>query len=808
PRFVISTPGSIGKIDEPARPWNRRSIYRSAARNFMEWTRGVVVVNPEPMQKTLFLFLFPLLLQAQQSWEEMDFGPFLQSSVTMPWSTDGEELDGITLKGITVKLDHGASICFDTDLLRYAGGWTDGWLKLMGTPFDGTHRPPERSRPAVTGQLVFGSGPIPGGSITGKFNDPRAEPYGPLPSTQAKYQGLYLQGNRVAFAYRLGDCSILEAPQAVQQDGQVLFTRTLHLSPSKETLSLLVCDLRNDFGHGKGFDGRPAIDNGRIQILGDLTAGVSELFGGHWRVSMGRRLILTLPPSTEERVCKIVLGKVSAETLLKELDQSLEDPRAFKKAGATRFPDVVKTHGSRGSEDDAFAVDTLTLPDANPWKAWLKVGGFDFFADGKRAAISTWAGDVWTVDGIDDALEELRWRRFATGLFQPLGLKIVDDTIYVSGRDQITRLHDTNGDGEADFYENFNNDVCATPNFHEFVFGLETDPDGNFYFSKGAPLMGTQYYDPISRHNGCMLRVSADGKKLDRFATGLRAPNGIGVGPDGQVTSGDNEGIWTPVCRINWMKEGGFYGCHGMSHDFPPPAAYEPPLCWLPFAVDNSTGGQVWVPKGTWGELGGELLHISYGQCALFHVLKQEVDGVMQGGVVRFPMSFNSGIMRGRFNAKDGHLYLAGLRGWQTRSATDGGLQRVRKTAKPMKRLIGLRVEKEGFELKFSTPLDRAIAEDLGSYTVKQWNYRWSEQYGSDLYSVDRPGEVLGKKGELKGDTVQLISATLLPDGQRVRLKTAALKVAMQIAITFDLEDTEGHELIQEYYGTINRLPR
>ena len=61
------------------------------------------------------------------------------------------------------------------------------------------------------------------------------------------------------------------------------------------------------------------------------------------------------------------------------------------------------------------------------------------------------------------------------------------DKIYVLGRDQITRLHDLNNDGEADFYENFNNDTVVTPNYHEFCLDLQTDSKGNFYFSKGSP---------------------------------------------------------------------------------------------------------------------------------------------------------------------------------------------------------------------------------------------------------------------------------------------------------------------------------
>src|SRR5262245_19023464 len=83
-------------------------------------------------------------VQAASRWDEMDYGPFLQSSVTMPWATNGEDIAGITLKGLSIRLGTNAAVCFDTALLRYAAGWTDNssnrWLQLFGTPFDGTHR--------------------------------------------------------------------------------------------------------------------------------------------------------------------------------------------------------------------------------------------------------------------------------------------------------------------------------------------------------------------------------------------------------------------------------------------------------------------------------------------------------------------------------------------------------------------------------------------------------------------------------------------------------------------------------------------
>ena len=208
--------------------------------------------------------------------------------------------------------------------------------------------------------------------------------------------------------------------------------------------------------------------------------------------------------------------------------------------------------------------------------------------------------------GIDEKLEKVTWRRFASGLYHPLGLKIVKGEIFVTCRDGIWRLNDLNNDGECDFYEAFNFDVKVTKSFHEFVFDLQTDPAGNFYFAKAGPVKnGGRGFDEIMAQHGTLMRVSPDGAKLDVIATGFRAPNGIGVGPHGELTSGDNEGTWTPACKINWIKPGGFYGVVPLAHREVPPTDYDRPLCWLPKRVDNSGGGQVWVPRGrTLGAVG------------------------------------------------------------------------------------------------------------------------------------------------------------------------------------------------------------
>ena len=65
----------------------------------------------------------------------MDFGPCLMTTF------DGGGLCGTTEKGLVIRLGDLGAVSFDTELLRMSVAWTDGWLKLRGTAYDGSHGP-------------------------------------------------------------------------------------------------------------------------------------------------------------------------------------------------------------------------------------------------------------------------------------------------------------------------------------------------------------------------------------------------------------------------------------------------------------------------------------------------------------------------------------------------------------------------------------------------------------------------------------------------------------------------------------------
>jgi hypothetical protein len=406
----------------------------------------------------------------------------------------------------------------------------------------------------------------------------------------------------------------------------------------------------------------------------------------------------------------------------------------------------------------------------------------------------------------------------------------VDGKVYVTGRDQITRLHDLNGDGEADFYENFNNECVATDNYHEFALDLQTDSAGNFYYAKGSPWTPTNQ----SPHQGTLLRVSKDGTKLDIFATGLRAPNGLGMGPQDLLSCSDNQGHWMPANRLNIVKQGGFYGMVPAAHrtmklraadgtefeanpssaadrekfktefwgkaDSPVPVAgHDLPLVWMPQNVDNSPGGEVWVNGGKWGPWEGRMLHMSYGKCLLYGVSMETVDGVAQGAVIKFPFKFPSGIQRGRFHPKDGQLYVTGLSVWQSDASKFGCFSRVRYTGKTVTMPLEVRAKKDGVELKFSAPVDAISAGDKENYNIERWNYAWTGNYGSpDLKVSD------GSKGK---DTMTIESATVSTDRTTVFLKLADMKPCMQMRMKYKVQSADGADVDYEIHNTIHRVP-
>ena len=564
----------------------------------------------------------------------------------------------------------------------------------------------------------------------------------------------------------------------------LIFSRTFNIAKAAGPIPMLV--LEKDGATASSESGAALLDtgDGLIPVAGVPLESAKGRIEAKLPPGRSKLFIWAGPKAELPRFQQAVQAASAAEDL------------APLTRGGRGWNSPVTTTGSLGREPGPFQSDVLTVPYENPSKSYMRLTGVDFFSDGKRAAVCTMDGDVWIVSGIDETLQKLTWKRFAAGLFQTLGLRIVDDVVYTLGRDQITRLHDLNGDGEADYYENFNNDCGVTPAYHEFTHDLQTDSQGNFYYLKGSNLGNA-----VVPYHGCLIKVSKDGKSSEVWTTGFRAPNGMTVGPGDVLVTSDNQGNWVPSTPINWIThKGQFCGFVPCAHQEPKPRERPDALCWIPYGQDNSGGGQLWATTTKWGAFNGELFHLSYGKCVLFHVLREPVGDTIQGGVVKFPFKFLSGVMRGRFNPGDGQMYFVGMRGWQTDATRDGCFQRVRYTGKPIHMPLSAKVTSTGINLLFTDPLDAESAGSADSYSAAWCNLRWTGDYGSPEFWVSQPN----KQGR---EPLPIQAASLLPDGKTVALKIDGLKPVHHLVIKYKIKGADGTPINQELDYTINKVP-
>ncbi len=533
-------------------------------------------------------------------------------------------------------------------------------------------------------------------------------------------------------------------------------------------------------------------------VGGPIMAGVAPTnVPATWSDRDGR-LLLTIPAGKEPlRFSVWIAAEPKGVFVSPAIVNADQDLKPLTQGGPARWKQQITTTAAIGSDTGPFANDVLTAPEGNPWLAQVRFTGLDFFADG-RMAVCSWDGDVWIVDGYLQG-DQITWHRIASGLYQPLGLKIIDDKIHLTCRDQLAVLHDLNGDEEIDFFECLNNDHQVTEHFHEFAMGLQTDAEGNFYYAKS----GRHALEAVVPHHGTLLKVSKDGSTTEILATGFRAANGVCLNPDGSFVVTDQEGFWNPKNRINWVtlsedRKPKFYGNMFGYHDVTDSSddAMEPPLCWITNAFDRSPGELLWVNSDHWGPLNGSLLNLSYGYGKVFLVPHEPVSiagkgDLMQGGMIELPIpAFPTGVMRGRFHPADGQLYLCGMFAWAGSATTPGGLYRLRATGQLMHLPAELHATKSGLKLTFTEALD-AESVNPASVHVKTWSLKRTANYGSQHHDE-------------KELTVR--EASLSDDGRTLTIAVDDLEPVWGMEIQYNLKANDGKVIAGTIHNTIHRL--
>ena len=720
------------------------------------------------------------------SMARMDYGSAMAQSFRLP----GERT---VPRGLAIKLGGDMIAVFDRNLMRYAMVAEEASIDLSNTEYM-----PSKGQtvPALKGEAIFATDPAPGWAKSGRFSDPRDDKLGPLPEGWAQFEGYYRHGKKVILAYRVGDSRVLDMPTAIERAGRVAIARHLRITPGSEPLGMRIADvtkitklkrtetglvIRREDGSGLHLSLAGAPDKARFEK------------------SNGGRIELSLPAKSKRyrfRLVQAPLEKGEKPAPALRAANATEPVVLHKLArgGATQWPKVLTREGKRAKNDSAYVVDTIPVPQDNPWGAFIRISGIAFYSDG-RAAVCTMNGDVYLVTGLDDDLDGVRWKRFATGLYEPLGIAIRNGQMFVLEQGQITRLLDRNGDREADYYQTYNADGILKP--RAYWTDLAIDQADNVYYTRSGNRA------PDTKGYGSLVRVSADGEQSSIYATGLRQPNGLAMHPSKDVLMvTDQEGHWTPATRIDQVEQGDYIGYYPTSPPNTPKDQYATPICWVPKGVDNSAASPVFIGDDRWGPLSGHWIYSSWGLARLNLLLTETVNGVRQGGVIPMPTGFfKSGVMRCRVGPHDGQLYTAGLAvsGWAGGGSKPATFRRVRYTGKPCFMPVAMHARQGGFELTFASPIESQSAKKLKNYTVKRWRYKRSSSYGSAAYSLKNPGQ----KGR---DNVKVSDVTVTANGKTVRLHIPDMQPAQQMMIRYNLKSATGQSVSGRLYPTLHNL--
>ncbi|MET9395363.1 family 16 glycoside hydrolase [Streptomyces sp. NPDC006624] len=521
--------------------------------------------------------------------------------------------------------------------------------------------------------------------------------------------------------------------------------------------------LTSDDGSRLSLDGSTVIDHDGLHGAEPkdgtvhLTAGSHPLRVDHFERDGGQQVQLSWKPPGESE-----FTLVPTEALSTDAD-----------VVRVTAPGRKECEASGDSPGDGLPLTSvrpdLDLTDLRPEGFEPQVSGMDWLPDG-RLAISTWggtdnvAGEVYLLDNVTGrtSRDKVTVKKVAGGLREPMGIKYVDGSLYVSQKHELTRLADEDGDDVTDTYRT----VATWPyggNFHEFAFGL-LYRDGYFYvnLSVAIDLGGATTTPQPAPGRGTTYRISKKTGRISPVAGGLRTPNGIGWGPGGGLFTTDNQGGWLPSSKLVQIKQDRFF-----NHYTEPAGPFESspvtaPVLWLPQnEIANSPSTPLYLKKGPFA---GQMLigDVTYG--GLQRAYLEKVKGQYQGAVFRYTQGLEAGVNRLTLGP-DGAVYAGGLGAdgnWGQEGKLRFGLQKLTPNGGNTFDIKTMRAVPGGFDLTYTQPVSEQTAAQLAArYRIEQWRYTPTTDYGGPKIAEER---------------LAVRSATLSGDRRTVRLRTDGLK--------------------------------
>ena len=372
------------------------------------------------------------------------------------------------------------------------------------------------------------------------------------------------------------------------------------------------------------------------------------------------------------------------------------------------------------------------------------IAGMDFLPDG-RMVISSWTPDgqnygaVYLVENYQDGNPATTvFKKFAEGLGEPLGLKVIDGNIHVAQKREITKLIDTDGDDWCDEYVAVSHGWPMAPNYHEVQFNL-VEKDGYLWTTTSVPLKtavtaymptllpaGSQSYT-FGSGTGALIKADPATGSWEVAANGIRTPNGMGLGPEGEMFGADNQGSWLPASLLRHYRQGSQHSHQSSANGTAP---WERPVLWLEHGrISLSASQPALIPSGPYA---GQIVLGELTQGGIRRANLEKINGVWQGCAFQFTQGLEVGINRLAWGP-DGALYAGGVgsNGNWSWNGTRYGLQQLKPNGVTTFEILHMKTRAQGFEVAFTQPVPYAILANPANYEVSIWRNIPSYGYGA-----------------------------------------------------------------------------
>lgn len=462
-------------------------------------------------------------------------------------------------------------------------------------------------------------------------------------------------------------------------------------------------------------------------------------------------------------------------------------------------------------QEKYYKITPLPIPEG----VVLEVGALEMMPDGKLA-VSTRRGDIYLVDNPKASSPEAdtTFQLFAHGLHEVLGLAYRDGWLYVTQRCDVSRIRDTDGNGEADEFEIVSDGWGVSGDYHEYAFGSKFDEEGNIWVT----LCLTGSFSSEVPFRGWCLRVNEDGTTVPT-ASGIRSPGGMGMNAEGDVFYTDNQGPWNGTSGLKHLVPGHFMG-HPVGNKWyelapnlgtPPQEPdsnsrfhieakkipeYLPAAVLFPYDKMGKSASGIDYDRsgGKFGPFEGQMLVGDQSHSTIMRVVLEKVNGRYQGACLPFLDNIGSGTLP-LLMTEDGNLFVGGTnRGWGSRGSKPFSLERINWTGVTPFEILDVSANSDGFTLRFTEPIDPVAAKKPDAIQAETYTYIYQSSYGSPEVDHTKP-KVTGIE----------VSA----DGKSMRIKLDKVQEGHVHEIHFPgIRSADGKPLWHDvFYYTMNQIP-